>query len=52
MIKIVQGRTTVYINSSYVKTVTFNKETNEARVLDTSGEEIRYFQVEKVDVNY
>lgn len=52
MVKIIQGSTTVYVNSSYVKTVTFNEEANQARVLYTSGEEIRYSQVEKVDVNY
>ena len=52
MVTIVQNKTTVYINSSYVKTVTFKEESNEARVLYTSGEEIRYSQVEKVDVNY
>lgn len=52
MVKIIQNNTTVYVNSSYVKTVSFNDKTNEARVLYTNGAEIRYSQVEKVDVNF
>ena len=49
MIIIKQGSRKTYINSEYVKSVSYNKDDKEAKVLYTDNQEIRYFHVDALD---